>query len=294
MTTATFFIATARSGTQWLADAFRRVYQDVLVTEHEPIRYAYRPKTFLRAHDRLDELRALPEVSEHLQDIHGILESKSYVEVGFPCYAMAPLLVREFGERLRFVHLLRHPVRVAASVVTHGWYQAHRTDTLHADLAPDPMDPGVVQTGYRDRWDDLSAYEKGLFYWTEVHLYGREVHETYPDVPLLTLKFEDIVNPPAALQRLTRFLDLDYRVELADGVGTRVDRYQQTTSVPIEWSEIAGHDVTLELAREFGYDTESVDGRQLTRRYAAKPEPSLFVRGIRKLGRLVRARLSSR
>jgi len=291
MTTATFFIATARSGTQWLADALRRVYPDVLTTEHEPIRYAYQPKTYLRAHDRLDELRALPEVSEHLDGIHKVLETKSYVEVGFPCYAMAPLLVREFGDRLRFVHLLRHPVRVAASVVTHGWYQAHRTDTLSQDIEPVPTDPGVLQTSYRDLWDDMSEYEKGLFYWTEVHLYGREVGMTYPDVPFLTLKFEDIVDPPAALQQLIRFLGLDYREELGGGVATRVDRYQRRTSVAIDWTEIARHARTLTLAQEFGYDTASLDGRQLRERYAAKPGPSLAYRAVRKLGRLVRERL---
>jgi len=291
MTTATFFIATARSGTQWLADALRRVYPDLLATEHEPIRYAYQPKTYLRAHNRLDELRALPEVSEHLDGIHRVLEAKSYVEVGFPCYAMAPLLVREFGDRLRFVHLLRHPVRVAASVVTHGWYQKHRTDTLSRDIEPAPTDPGVVQTGYRDRWDDMSAYEKGLFYWTEVHLYGREVQMTYPTIPFLTVKSEGIVDPPAALQQLTRFLGVDYRDELGGGVATRVDRYQQRTSVAIDWTEIARHERTLTLAHEFGYDTDSLDGRQLQERYTAKPGRSVAYRAVRKLGRMIRRRL---
>lgn len=177
---------------------------------------------------------------------------------------------------------------MAASVVTYGWYQAHRTDTLSQDIEPVPTDSRVVQTSYADLWDDMSAYEKGLFYWTEVHLYGREVRMTYPDVPFLTLKFEDIVDRPAALQQLTRFLGFEYREELGGGVATRVDRYQQRTSVAIDWTEIVRHERTLTLAREFGYDTDSLDGRQLRERYTAKQERSLAYRAVRKLRRLVR------
>jgi len=288
MTTATFFIATARSGTQWLTDRLRQVYSVEFVTEHEPIRYAYRPKLYLRGYDKLNELRALPAVSDHLDAIHLTLESNSYVEVGFPCYAMAPLLIREFGDRLRLVHLIRHPVRVAASVVTHHWYQDSRKDTLAMDIEPTPSDPGVVQTRYSDRWAGLSPYEKGLYYWTEVHLFGLEVQTRYPDVPFLTLKFEDLIDPPAALKRLAGFLGVDYREELAEKATTQVDRFHQTTSVAIDWTEIARHEQTQALAKHFGYDTASLDGDRLLERYGTKSEGSLVNRAVRKLKRFVR------
>ena len=294
-TTATFFITTARAGTQWLSDSFRRVYSDVLVTEHEPIRYAYRPKRYLRAYDQLEELRALPAVRDHLDRIHGILDARSYAEVGFPCYAMAPLLVREFGSRLRLVQLLRHPVRVAASVVTHRWYQAERKDSLHADVTPAPTDPGVVQKDYEDRWRDLSSFEKGLFYWTEVHLFGLEVQDRYPDVPFFTVKFEDIVDPPAALRDLVGFLGLDFRTELQEGVSDRVDRYRQRTPLAIDPTEIHRHPRTLALAEQFGYDPTSVDGAFLHERYGVEPQMSLLHRAVRKLQRaLPRGSESSR
>lgn len=138
MNHATFFITTARSGTQWLAHNLSVHYQNELRAAHEPIGYAYRPKVYLRARERLDELSALPAVRKHLDDIHRVLQTRSYIEVGFPAFAMAPLLVRELGAQLRLVQLVRNPVRIAASLVTHRWYQGTRDDTLSADIEVTP------------------------------------------------------------------------------------------------------------------------------------------------------------
>jgi len=109
MQTVTFFITTARSGTQSLHAALQTVYSDLLVAEHEPIRYAYAPKQCLRDPAALAALRIKPVVRQHLDHIHEVLRHKSYVEVGFPAFATAPLLAEEFGTRLRLVQLVRHP-----------------------------------------------------------------------------------------------------------------------------------------------------------------------------------------
>src|SRR5262245_32922140 len=65
---ATFFITTARSGTQWLCETLRKVYPE-LVVEHEPIQYAYAPKRCLRNAAALAALRGEPVVRQHLNDI---------------------------------------------------------------------------------------------------------------------------------------------------------------------------------------------------------------------------------
>ena len=215
MNAAVFFITTARSGTQWLAAGLARYFSHSLVVAHEPVGYAYRPKVYLRADDRLEELRAQPRVARHLDEIHRILQTTSYVEVGFPCFALAPLLLREFGERLRIVQLVRHPVRVAASAVTHRWYQNARSDSLAEDVELAPSDQGVLQRHYASRWPSMTPYEKALFYWSEVHQFAQEVNARLTTVPFHTARFEDLIldqlrlNPqtPAILLVLRRCPD---------------------------------------------------------------------------------------
>ena len=68
MHAAVFFITTARSGTQWVAAALAHLFDHSLVVAHEPVGYAYRPKVYLRAYDRLEQLRAEPQVAKHLDE----------------------------------------------------------------------------------------------------------------------------------------------------------------------------------------------------------------------------------
>ena len=118
--TVTFFITTARSGTQWLTAALREAYGDALVARHEPLGYRYRPKVTLRDPDALRALVRQPEIAAHFATIRTVSAERPYVEVGFPAYALAPALREEFGEALRLVQLTRHPLRVAGSLVSHG------------------------------------------------------------------------------------------------------------------------------------------------------------------------------
>lgn len=288
MNKAIFLITTARSGTQWLADSLERYYSDLLVVKHEPIGYAYRPKIYLRNEIQLDELRAIPEVSDHLDDIHRILESKSYIETGFPCYALAPLLVREFGQQLHFVHMVRHPVHVAASVTTHNWYGPKPRGRLTFDVQPDPFDAGVIQKDYSARWPKLSPYEKALFYWTEVHLFGMEVETRFSDVPFHRVRFEELLSSPSELMRLTSFLDLPFRNEWRNSVGIRVDRFRSKKPLSVDWTEINRHPKTVALGKQLGYDLFELSGSELHARHNSGRLRNRFKRAVRKGLRFVR------
>jgi len=290
---ATFFITTARSGTQWLAHGLATHYEDELCVAHEPIGYAYRPKLYLRAHEQMDELKTLPAVQEHLERIHRTLRTKPYVEVGFPCFAMAPLLLRELGTQLHLVQLVRHPVRVAASLVTHRWYQNTRKDTLSEDIELAPSDPGVVQKHYMRRWAKMTPYEKGLFYWTEVHLFGRDTEQTHPSVPFHRVRFEDLIDSPDAMMDLAAFLDIPYRTAWGKSIDTPVDHYAHRTPIPINASLIRFHETTVRMAERFGYDMARVDLRGIESRYRAKPPRSLTGRIRNGLHRIAHPRARS-
>jgi hypothetical protein len=269
MHTVTFFITTARSGTQWLHQALQYLYSDLLIAEHEPIRYSYSPKRCLRNPAAIAALRTHPPVRRHLDQIHATLRERDYVEVGFPAFAAAPLLWEEFGERLRLVQLTRHPVRVAASIVTHRWFDPDPLDRPdikeHIVLTPD--DPGVRLGHYADRWAEMSAFEKALFYWTEVHLFGREACDQLFTVPFMRVKFEDLLARPEVRQQFVQFLGLPYRPEWNDLPRKMVDRYHNRTHNTLNFGSIHRMPEAANLAADFGYDIDAVGRSELQQRY---------------------------
>jgi hypothetical protein len=284
MNTATFFITSARSGTQWQCHTLRTIYADLLAVEHEPVGYAYSPKRYLRNPAAGAELRRNPAVRQHLDDIHRTLKTKSYVEVGFPAFAAAPLLWEEFGEQLRLVQLVRHPIRVAASIVTHRWFEPGYRADIQADIALAPSDPGALLRHYEARWAGMSAFEKALFYWTEVHLYGLEVQEKFLPVPFLRIKLESLLTEANSRAQMARFLGLPYRPAWNDAPGHQVDAYYRQTSSRIDSQGIRSLPEAADLATRFGYDIEAIATSEIRQRY----QRSLFSIVNRRAKRAVR------
>src|SRR5205085_5753640 len=101
---------------------------------------------------------------------------KVYVETGWPLLAALPLLAELLGYRLRVVHLTRHPVASALAHLADNAYAGSERDDDCTRLATlGPRDRNVFQPHYADIWHHVSPYEKCLFWWTEVNLFGLEL-----------------------------------------------------------------------------------------------------------------------
>jgi Sulfotransferase domain len=269
--TATFFVTTARSGTQWVHSVLRALCKDVLEAEHEPIGYIYDPRQRLRNDSRLLALREQPTIQRHLERIHNILESKCYVEVGFPCFASLPLMLHEFKDQFQVVQLVRHPVYVAASVVTHGWYDAKLRPDIEEFIALRPTDSGTLWPQYKQCWASMSHFERGLYYWGQVHAYGLEFQTIYGQVPYHRVRFEDLLADADAFRRLATFVgggEIN-PTDWLDSVGTRVDHYHKTTRKKIEIRTLSRHPEIVSLAEVLGYgDVLQLDKAEIKRRYS--------------------------
>jgi hypothetical protein len=116
------FLSCGRSGTQWLAEVLSRTYGDLAVVTHEPLKRGYFPKRFFR---RPEAYATSPDgglLADHMDWVAEVTERRIYFETGWPCFPAIPLFRDRFGDRLRLVHLVRHPVPTAASLVTHQYY----------------------------------------------------------------------------------------------------------------------------------------------------------------------------
>ncbi len=270
-TWATFVLSTGRCGTQWLSTSLAACYGDAAVVTHEPLKREHNPRRLLGCRDR----SSWPNpgiVDRHLARIERELQSRDYIECGWPCYGALRLLAERFAGRIRIVHLIRHPVPTAASLVTHLYYhEPDRTDRLNELAALTPFDAGVSLPEYRARWPRMERFEKCLYFWAEIHTLGLTL-ETELGVPWLRLKTEDMFGGDG-LDRLIAFLGLPRRAGIFDARAERIDQYIMGTHVPLRGEAIADHPGVIELARVLGYQPLSYDKNWMQARYAFSPRP---------------------
>ncbi len=285
---AVFFITTARSGTQWVRHALGELFPDQLEVEHEPIHYAYESRRCLRNPGVQREVRERPVVASHLERIHRTLETKTYVEVGFPSYGMIPLLAEEFGPRLRLVHYLRHPIKVAASLLTLGFYDPEARPELDALISPYPSDGGVGFPALREQWSSMSRFERALYYWAEVHAYGLELEKTLPETPFCRVRFEDLLRRPDEQQKLTRFLGVRDTRSWSELERERTDHFQYRTKEPIPVDRAHRFSGVVTLAATFGYALDEVSQAEVNSRYRVSRLRVAARRARRRLGALLR------
>lgn len=225
----TFVVSSGRSGTQWLARNLDDTYADLITVTHEPIFDDYFPREFLVERDF--ENIALPsKVARHVDDIERIAQDRPYMECGWLSYGTIRYLAHRFRDCFRVVHLIRHPVTSASSMIRHKYYSPHRLeDSLNEKALLTPFDNGVLFPEYRDRWAAMGEYEKCLYFWAELHALGLNLKEEL-DVPWLRISFETLFTQ-AAMRKLLNFVALPERNAIFDALGRNEDKYRFKSNV---------------------------------------------------------------
>jgi hypothetical protein len=273
------FLSTGRCGTQWLTAGLRALHPGLDV-EHEPIGPLYKPRLYFRCYEDPESILEEPEVAEHVARI--VEGPRPYVETGWPLFPVLPLLAQRIPERLRIVHLTRHPVPSALSHLAHNSYAGSPRDDAYTRWATlGPGDARVFQPAYAARWERLSPYERCLFWWTEVHLFALELPGRIADVPCLRVRSERLLSGKRSeLERLLGFMGLPRRREWLAHAKRRVDRWHHHTDQVVDPLAVRRHPRTVEVAAELGYDLDELDMAALEARYRGEPDP-----GLDRLGR---------
>jgi len=265
MNDATFVLSTGRCGTQWLAKNLADHYADLLQVTHEPHQREYLPRQLLGIGDPA-QWPTLALLDRHLASIGKHLETKPYIECGWPCYGPLRYFAERLSGRVRVIHLVRHPVLTAASMVTHLCYHA-RPDQLTEKALLTPTDAGVAMPEYAGRWGNLSRFEKCLYFWGEIALLALR-YERQLGVPWLRVRSEDMFSGDA-LAPILAFIGLPRREAIYAARQTRFDSHLMGTNVRLdaELQAVHNHPRILELAQQFGYDALDVDPDKLRWRY---------------------------
>lgn len=275
------FLCTPRTGTQWLAKNLGDNYSDQAIIEHEPIENDYYLKLNLGRYTPPLLPENNPSLSSHLDFINEIIKDKIYIEVGWQSIGGIAELYSKFGKHLKFIHLYRNPLKVAASMLTHTWYKGKVEDRFKKS-AITPYDEMSLLKEYKYRWANLDLFEKSLYYWTEVNLRAIEIKHYFNDIPFYSLKFEELFSDKTEISRISMistlsFLGLGFNKKMLESVNVTYDKYNFKTQLEIDPNKISDHPQTIALASKLGY---SFDGSINLSRYK---DPSFFERFITKL-----------
>jgi hypothetical protein len=259
------FLSIGRCGTQWLAATFAELYGQSVEVEHEPLRGRYWPRRFFRSYANPEAILELPEVAAHVERV---ARSDYYVETGTPVLAALPMLAARFPDRLRVVHLTRHPVPWALSQITHKTWAGGPPHEMTRLAVLRPTDPNVFQSHYAQEWHQLNAYERCLFWWTEVQMFGLEFPTRNPEIPFVRVQSEKLLAGDRAEQsRMLELMELDWDERWVARAGHLIDRWHHQTDRAFDPEWISRHEQTLRTARQLGYEPLNIDRVALDRRY---------------------------
>lgn len=259
----TLTISTGRTGTVFLGNTFKENFGEAAGVYHESLPAGVaKPAIYHRAFSRELQDRMLGEerIERQVQQWLTEAEKRPVLEFGWTALAIVPALYSLIGERLRVLVLHRHPVSAAASHAIRGHYTENRSPAW----AISPMHERVRFTGYRDRWDSMSAFEKSLYRWMEVTAYGFEIAEVYPELKILAAPCDKLFSQPELLAEIASFAGLPTNGPVSPSTrrNTSTTRDREMRPVGREWDRYRHYPELLELGQRHGYDMslETVQG----------------------------------
>lgn len=201
-----FVATTGRSGTLTLVDIFSGIPGCVALHEPYPAMHAeVLRRASLGDSKYVDRFYSNRKAINIRRDASG---ARYYLEANHLFIkTFADQAVRDFGDRVRVIHLVRDPLGVAHSIyrlqdqpgTTQGnlWWLDHRAPTNLVAIA-DVLDRDPAFT---------HPFYKCLWYWFEIEARIRACQERLPQLPVISFDTEGF-NSPVALAALFKGLDI--------------------------------------------------------------------------------------
>lgn len=268
---------TGRCATVSLSEYFSWNYSDLAFVWHEPFHESLLPPAV--HFRRYDELKwswdSEPPCTPKLERIRPFVKlwkqlldsGKSVLVFGWTIYPFIPLLISAFPSAVRILHLVRHPVAVAASFTNNGMYDAYverRATSMNVHL--DPRVSRTFYPEYRDTWKKLSPFEKNLFRWAEINSYGDELKTLYPDRPFMRRRVEDISKD--VLNDIAIFFGLPERSgDRIPNFNSQRNRRKSLRPIRDAFNLLSNHVHVIQLAESLGYNCSSESVRRIETNY---------------------------
>jgi len=261
---AIFFISSGRSGTQWLCNLIQDQFADLCVATHETLQADYNIRKFLGNSGALTAATERMSIDRHIDFIHSIDDSTAYVETGWTSAGVLPYMAEVLGDRFRVVQLTRHPVESALSLSCQGMHQPDSNDSSENWSFLDPFIEGSTCDELQPRWSAMTAYEKCLYQWYEIHRFGEQFLSELPTDRTLRVQFESMTNPDSGtLKDVLSFCGIDRIPDLKKKQEKRVDRYPSVIPFTDDWRTVYSYPKLIDLTKrlDYSFDEQRLDDR---------------------------------
>ena len=261
-------VSPGRSGTRFLYSTFLENFSDKGYVSHELLHpNVAKPAVFHRGYDKSTQIEMLrdPRILDLTRFWLQQAKQGPVVDFGFTMSSLIPAFYEKFGEQLRILVLHRHPISVAASFAIRG----HYTQDKSPAWAISPMHARVLYPQFKKHWDSLSRFEKCLFRWLEVTMYGLELSNIFPDVPYLIMPSDRIFKSDEALREVADFLGFPTTQQIKRSQDKNISEIQYLERWPVEseWRGYKKFPELIELAERLGYNMEENYVAEIIRRY---------------------------
>lgn len=268
---AVFLLSTGRTSTQSLAATVKAAMPEAII-EHEGLGADYFSRRVFRRPRRFEPiLNQHVSIQQKFEQIESYLVAgKTYVDVGWPVYAWIPYLAKRFGDRLSFVHLVRNPFHVAASLTTHGLFvpESREGRKFEKRSMIHPGDPNIFFRSAAEQSAGFSPFERNLFHWAELNRFALEQHHTTGFSGFY--RFEDVYkNGSSELEGLLRSM-CGRDISRTDYI--RTDSFHKSKTLGLSRVDETLLSAVYEVATQLGYSedelNDSLDLQEIESRYA--------------------------
>lgn len=225
--------------------------------------------------ERVEAALSEPTVRQWLERVRALAAEKPVVITGGTTSHLAPAMRQLFGDRLRTIHVYRHPVNVAAAMYVGAW-STNWSNTRSFDADPTgwvltPDDPHVRFRSLAPAWAGLGPFARIAYNWLERTAAALEFTRLYPEVRHADLKAEvDVFRSDRYIQEIVRLLELN-PTGLAELPTTSQNagwgRSLEERPLGEAWRQIFDVPEVIELATRLGYGFEPSGIEANTRRY---------------------------
>jgi len=271
-------LGVGRSGTTFIYNVLRRRYADEAFILHEDLsaRRA-RMRRFFRCfeQERIALALAEPSVAAWVERVEKMAQSRPVVVTGCTTAHLAPVLLRVFGDRLRTVHVHRHPLSVCAAVFVGPWgVEWDRASDWKED--PNipiltPFDPSTRYRALQSRWNELGPFARIAYSWLERTSAGLEFSQRNPHVPTRVLSAEsEVFGSEAYLEAIAGFAGLtprDGREEAQPARNASWRRSLEERPLGTAWHDLQQIPEVTEFARSLGYGFDDAELESRAARY---------------------------
>ena len=274
-------LGVGRSGTTYIYNVLREGYgSDAHVMHEDLTSRRARMRSAFRCFDpaRIDEVHADPTVAAWVEKLRALAQSRPVIVTGSTTSHLAPLLLREFGERLRTIHVHRHPLNVCAASYVGNW-SVDWMGTPEWQVQPNapvlsPRDPFVRFSHLGERWPGMDAFERMSYNWLERTSAGIEFANLHPQVPHTLLSAESqVFNSHEYLEVIAGYAGLPVLEPGVKQANRNVSWLRSLEERPLgtAWRGLRQIPDALELAATLGHDCSDEELERRAARYQLPP-----------------------